>query len=122
VIKVRGGYFQEINPVDTIMQVSRFVNPEWLLMIEADAEVSGWLIRIQIHEDACHHAVRIFIDAVSVSAFATIRDRCIAASTQCVSANRQTPTAVPGVLYSGLGSHVDRLDGGILWCLSRLGQ
>ena len=39
VIKVRAEYFRKIKPVDTIMQVSRFVNPEWLVEIEADAVV-----------------------------------------------------------------------------------
>ena len=40
VIKVRAAYFKDIRPVDTIMQVSRFVNPEWLVEIEADAVIS----------------------------------------------------------------------------------
>ena len=40
VIEVRAEYFKEIRPVDTIMQVSRFVNPEWLVEFEADAVVS----------------------------------------------------------------------------------
>ncbi|MCM8568590.1 RidA family protein [Gramella jeungdoensis] len=40
VIEVRSGYFKKIKPVDTIMQVSRFVNPEWLIEIEADAIIS----------------------------------------------------------------------------------
>ena len=40
VIEVRAEYFRDIRPVDTIMQVSRFVNPEWLVEIEADAVVS----------------------------------------------------------------------------------
>ncbi len=40
VIDVRAEYFKDIRPVDTIMQVSRFVNPEWLVEIEADAVVS----------------------------------------------------------------------------------
>ncbi len=37
VVKVRAEYFGDIRPVDTIMQVTRFVNPEWLVEIEADA-------------------------------------------------------------------------------------
>jgi len=41
VIKVRAEYFSEIRPVDTIMQVTRFVNPEWLVEFEADAIISG---------------------------------------------------------------------------------
>lgn len=40
VIKVRAEYFKTIKPVDTIMQVNRFVNPEWLIEIEVDAVVS----------------------------------------------------------------------------------
>ena len=39
-IKVRAEYFKEIKPVDTIMEVSRFINPEWLIEIEVDAIVS----------------------------------------------------------------------------------
>jgi len=37
VIKLRAQYFKDIKPVDTIMQVSSFVNPEWLVEFEADA-------------------------------------------------------------------------------------
>lgn len=37
VIKVRAEYFKKIKPVDTVMQVTRFINPEWLVEIEADA-------------------------------------------------------------------------------------
>jgi len=40
VIEVRAEYFKEIRPVDTIMQVSQFVNPEWLVELEADAVIS----------------------------------------------------------------------------------
>lgn len=39
VIDVRAEYFRDIKPVDTIMQVTRFVNPEWLVEFEADAVV-----------------------------------------------------------------------------------
>lgn len=39
VIKVRAEYFADIRPVDTIMQISRFVNPEWLVEFEVDAIV-----------------------------------------------------------------------------------
>ena len=38
--KVRASYFKEIKPVDTIMEVSGFVNPDWLIEIEVDAYVS----------------------------------------------------------------------------------
>lgn len=40
VIKVRAEYFKEIKPVDTVMQVTRFINPEWLVEIEVDAIVT----------------------------------------------------------------------------------
>ena len=39
VARVHGEFFREIRPVNTIMQVSRFIDPEWLLEIEADAVV-----------------------------------------------------------------------------------
>ena len=34
---VHGEFFREIRPVNTIMQISRFIDPEWLVEIEADA-------------------------------------------------------------------------------------
>ncbi|MCZ4280596.1 RidA family protein [Kiloniella laminariae] len=40
VIDVRARFCKEAKPVDTIMQVTRFVNPEWLVEIEADAVVA----------------------------------------------------------------------------------
>ncbi len=40
VIDVRAEYFASIRPVDTIMQVQRFVNPEWLVEFEVDAIIS----------------------------------------------------------------------------------
>jgi len=39
VARVRGEYFREIRPVDTIVQVSRFIRSEWLIEIEADAMI-----------------------------------------------------------------------------------
>ncbi|MFD3191762.1 RidA family protein [Sedimentitalea sp. HM32M-2] len=39
-IDVRKEYFREVRPVDTIMAVDRFVNPEWLVELEADAVIS----------------------------------------------------------------------------------
>ena len=39
VAKVRGEYFKDIRPVDTIMQITKFINPEWLVEIEADAVI-----------------------------------------------------------------------------------
>ncbi|TNJ41197.1 RidA family protein [Tamlana fucoidanivorans] len=35
--EVRASYFKNIKPVDTVMQVSRFINPDWLIEIEVDA-------------------------------------------------------------------------------------
>ena len=39
VAAVHGEFFREIRPVNTIMQISRFIDPEWLIEIEADAVV-----------------------------------------------------------------------------------
>ncbi|MEP3428034.1 MAG: RidA family protein [Roseibium sp.] len=41
-IDVRKDYFRDIRPVDTIMAIDRFVNPEWLVELEADAIIAGW--------------------------------------------------------------------------------
>lgn len=41
-IDVRKLYFRDIRPVDTIMAVTRFVNPEWLVELEVDAVIEGW--------------------------------------------------------------------------------
>jgi enamine deaminase RidA (YjgF/YER057c/UK114 family) len=40
VIDVRAKFCREAKPVDTILQVTRFVNPEWLVEVEADAVVA----------------------------------------------------------------------------------
>lgn len=40
VADVRKSYCRNAKPVDTIMQVARFVNPEWLVEVEVDAVVS----------------------------------------------------------------------------------
>ena len=40
VARVRKEYVGDAKPVDTIMQVSRFVNPDWLIEIEADAVIA----------------------------------------------------------------------------------
>lgn len=40
-IDVRKEYFRDVRPVDTIMAVSRFVNPDWLMELEADAIIAG---------------------------------------------------------------------------------
>jgi enamine deaminase RidA (YjgF/YER057c/UK114 family) len=39
--EVRASYFKGIKPVDTIMQVTRFINPDWLVEIEVDAIVTS---------------------------------------------------------------------------------
>ncbi len=39
VARVRAEFFREIRPVDTIVEVSRFVDPAWLIEIEVDAVV-----------------------------------------------------------------------------------
>ena len=41
VAKVRGEYFKDVKPVDTVMQVSTFINPEWLIEVEVDAVVEN---------------------------------------------------------------------------------
>lgn len=37
---VHGEFFRDIRPANTIMQVSRFVDPAWLIEIEADAVIA----------------------------------------------------------------------------------
>jgi enamine deaminase RidA (YjgF/YER057c/UK114 family) len=39
VAAVHGEYFGAIRPANTIMQVSRFIDPDWLIEFEADAVV-----------------------------------------------------------------------------------
>jgi enamine deaminase RidA (YjgF/YER057c/UK114 family) len=39
VAAVHGEFFRDIRPVNTIMQITRFIDPEWLIEIEADAVV-----------------------------------------------------------------------------------
>jgi len=39
VAAIHGEFFRDIRPVNTIMQVSRFIDPEWLVELEADAVV-----------------------------------------------------------------------------------
>ena len=41
VAAVHGEFFRDIRPVNTIMQVTRFIDPEWLVEIEADAVADG---------------------------------------------------------------------------------
>ena len=40
VARVHGEYFKDIRPASTIVQVSCFIEPSWLVEIEADAVVS----------------------------------------------------------------------------------
>ncbi len=40
-IEARKAYCRAVKPVDTIMAIDRFVNPEWLVEIEVDAVVAG---------------------------------------------------------------------------------
>lgn len=40
IAEVRGEYFGDIKPVDTVVEVGRFINPDWLIEIEVDAVVS----------------------------------------------------------------------------------
>ncbi|NOT02874.1 MAG: RidA family protein [Phycisphaerales bacterium] len=39
VARVHGDFFRDIRPANTIVQVSRFIDPEWLVEFEADAMV-----------------------------------------------------------------------------------
>jgi enamine deaminase RidA (YjgF/YER057c/UK114 family) len=39
VARVHGEFFQAVRPVNTVMQVSRFIDPDWLVEVEADAVV-----------------------------------------------------------------------------------
>jgi enamine deaminase RidA (YjgF/YER057c/UK114 family) len=40
IAKVRAEYFKDIKPVDTVLQVSRFINADWLIEVEVDAVVT----------------------------------------------------------------------------------
>ena len=40
-IEARKAFCRDARPVDTIMAIGRFVNPEWLVEIEVDAVVAG---------------------------------------------------------------------------------
>lgn len=39
VVRARADYFREVKPVDTIVQVTRFIDPEWLVEFEVDAVI-----------------------------------------------------------------------------------
>lgn len=40
VARVHGEFFRDVRPVNTVMQVSRFIDPDWLIEVEADAVVA----------------------------------------------------------------------------------
>lgn len=37
--RVHGEFFGEVRPANTVMQVTRFIDPDWLVEVEADAVV-----------------------------------------------------------------------------------
>jgi enamine deaminase RidA (YjgF/YER057c/UK114 family) len=39
VARVHGEFFRDVRPVNPVMQVSRFIDPDWLVEVEADAVV-----------------------------------------------------------------------------------
>lgn len=39
VARVHGEFFRDVRPANTVMQVSRFIDPDWLVEVEADAFV-----------------------------------------------------------------------------------
>ena len=41
VAAVHGEFFRDIRPANTIMQVVRFIDPDWLVEIEADAVIES---------------------------------------------------------------------------------
>lgn len=41
VAKVHGEFFSQIRPANTVVQVSRFIDPQWMVEIEADAVVDS---------------------------------------------------------------------------------
>jgi enamine deaminase RidA (YjgF/YER057c/UK114 family) len=41
VARVHGDFFRDIRPANTIMEVSRFIDPDWLVEIEADAVIES---------------------------------------------------------------------------------
>jgi enamine deaminase RidA (YjgF/YER057c/UK114 family) len=40
VARVHGEFFRDVRPVNTVMQVTRFIDPDWLVEVEADAVVT----------------------------------------------------------------------------------
>jgi enamine deaminase RidA (YjgF/YER057c/UK114 family) len=43
--EVHGEFFGDIRPANTVMQVSRFIDPEWLVEFEVDAVIEEGQIR-----------------------------------------------------------------------------
>jgi enamine deaminase RidA (YjgF/YER057c/UK114 family) len=43
VAAVHGEFFGDIRPANTIMQVTRFIDPDWLVELEADAVIDDGL-------------------------------------------------------------------------------
>ena len=43
--KVHGEVFGDIRPAASILEVSRFIDPDWLVEIEADAVFVRWRVR-----------------------------------------------------------------------------
>lgn len=41
VASVHGEFFKDIRPASTVLQVCRFIDPDWLVEIEAEAIISG---------------------------------------------------------------------------------
>ncbi|MFL6257189.1 MAG: RidA family protein [Pyrinomonadaceae bacterium] len=41
VARVHGEFFRDVRPVNTVMQVTRFIDPGWLVEVEADAVVQS---------------------------------------------------------------------------------
>ena len=40
VARVHGEFFRDVRPASTVMQVTRFIDPDWLVEVEADAIVA----------------------------------------------------------------------------------
>ena len=77
---MRKEYFADIRPADTIMAVTRFVNPEWLIEIEVDAVIceaaegknrvatlrltlkSGPTLNLHAKEEVCQNLLQSLID------------------------------------------------------------
>jgi len=39
--RVHGEFFRDVRPANTVVQVTRFIDPDWLVEFEADAVVDG---------------------------------------------------------------------------------